>query len=258
MSTHRIALSVADGIARLTLDNPAGRNAVDGPFVEQFAEAARRCAEDASIKIIVIAATGDYFSVGGDLGDFLAHESAIEMHVLRLAKVFHLGVARLQAAPALIVLALKGMAAGGGFSLVCGADLVVAARSAKLTSAYTRAGLTPDGGGTLLLERIVGRRKAFELMALNTILTADEARSLGLVNKVVEDSALNAAVDALVGDLLRIPSGALIRLKSLMRDGDDAVLDRRLQSEALTIAKQAAHPQTLSYLRRFLGRETRS
>jgi len=255
MTGSPVAFSIEDGIAHLTLDNAERRNAIDMAFVQAFADFANRCA-DSSVKAVLIAAKGGYFSVGGDLGDFVAHADDIENHVRTMAQIFHAGIERLYNSPAPVVLALRGMAAGGGFSLVCGADIVIAARSARLTSAYTRTGLTPDGGLTYFLERSVGYRKAFEIMTLNPVMSAEEALRLGIVNQVVEDDALDAAADAVARSIAGNPSSVSLRLKQLMR-GSDLSLTDRLQREAIGISRQAAAPETLESLRAFLGASTK-
>jgi 2-(1,2-epoxy-1,2-dihydrophenyl)acetyl-CoA isomerase len=252
VSPHRLAFSVDDGIARLTLDNAEGRNAIDLPFAEAFADCAK-CCSDGAVKVVLISANGNFFSVGGDLADFVAHAANAKRHVQDMARTFHLGVERLHNGPAPVVLALKGMAAGGGFSLVCGADLVVAARSAQLTSAYTRTGLTPDGGLTYFLTRIVGTRKAFEIMALNRVIDAQEAWRLGIVNNIVDDDALERAAEAIAHQLAEMPSLALHRLKVLMRKGDRTSLSQQLEREAVSIGLQAENPQTMQRLRDFLS-----
>jgi len=255
MTEHRISYAVASGVARLTLDNPSGRNAIDRHFVDAFVDYAQRCAEDSSVKVIVLAANGDFFSVGGDLAEFLHREADIENYIRNLARTFHAGVGYLHRAPAPIVLALRGIAAGGGFSLVCGADIVIAARSAKLTSAYTRTGLTPDGGATYFLPRIVGHRKAFEIAALNPVLTAEEAKALGIVTDVVEESQLDAAVEKLVAQMARIPSGALVELKEQLRRSANCSLEEQLSREADGIARQAGKPETIACLHEFFRAE---
>jgi 2-(1,2-epoxy-1,2-dihydrophenyl)acetyl-CoA isomerase len=255
MTAHRIAFSIEDGIARLTLDNAERRNAIDMAFVEAFADCASRC-DDSSVKAVLISANGKYFSVGGDLADFVAHAHDIENHVRTMAQIFHAAIELLYNSPAPVVLALRGMAAGGGFSLVCGADVVIAARSARLTSAYTRTGLTPDGGLTYFLERSVGYRKAFEIMTFNPVMSAEEAVQLGIVNQVVDDDALDAAANAAARSIAQNPSSASLRLKQLMR-GSDMALGERLQREAIEIARQAAMPETLDSLRLFLGDASR-
>jgi 2-(1,2-epoxy-1,2-dihydrophenyl)acetyl-CoA isomerase len=252
VSSHRLAFSVDQGIARLTLDNAEGRNAIDLQFAEAFADCAKRCDDDA-VRVVLMRANGNFFSVGGNLADFVAHADNAERHVHDMARMFHLGVERLHNGPAPVVLALGGMAAGGGFSLVCGADLVIAARSARLTSAYTRTGLTPDGGLTYFLARIVGTRKAFEIMALNRVMDAQEAWRLGIVNDIVDDDALEHAVEIIAHQLAQTPSSALRRLKLLLRQGDSAPLSQQLEREAVSIAQQAGHPQTMERLRNFLS-----
>jgi 2-(1,2-epoxy-1,2-dihydrophenyl)acetyl-CoA isomerase len=253
MSDHRLSFAIKEGVARIVLDNAAGRNAIDLAFVEAFADCARRCADDA-VKAVLISAKSGYFSVGGDLTDFVAHADDAERHILAMARKFHVGVAWLQALAVPVVLALGGMAAGGGFSLVCGADFVIASRTARLTSAYTRTGLTPDGGLSYFLERIVGYRKAFEIMALNRVMSAEEALALGIVNLVVEDDALGAESEAVARRLAGTPSDAIRALKRLMAEAGGSTLDAQLEREAVSIAQQTGKPATLQSLREFLAR----
>jgi 2-(1,2-epoxy-1,2-dihydrophenyl)acetyl-CoA isomerase len=249
---NRITLDKTDQVARLIFDNPANRNAVDLPFCEQFAAAAMSCAADSSLRVIVIEARGAYFSVGGDLADFLLHESDIEHYVLQCTSQFHAGIRHLAQARAPVVVALNGMAAGGGFSIVCGADLVVAKRSARLNSGYTRSGLTPDGGGTFLLPRLVGWQRAFTIMALNETITADQACDLGLVTRVVDDERFEEEIAALITALKG--SEALGDLKALMRAGANRSFSEQLDAEAFAIARRAGSAETLARLRAFLKR----
>jgi 2-(1,2-epoxy-1,2-dihydrophenyl)acetyl-CoA isomerase len=150
-----------------------------------------------------------------------------------------------------VVVALNGMAAGGGFSLVCAADLVFARRSARLNSGYTRSGLTPDAGATYTLPRLVGSRKAFELMALNPTLTADEAQTLGIVSRVFDDDAFEAGVDAAIAGIARMTPGILAKLKRLVREGATRTLADQLDAEGLSIAGCASSPETLARLKAF-------
>jgi enoyl-CoA hydratase/carnithine racemase len=96
---------------------------------------------------------------------------------------------------------------------VLAGDLVVAGRSARLNSGYTRSGLTPDGGGTWLLPRIVGHQRAFEIMALNETISAEAAHALGLVTRIVEDGDLDAEVEGLLARLATMAPGVLGTLR---------------------------------------------
>jgi 2-(1,2-epoxy-1,2-dihydrophenyl)acetyl-CoA isomerase len=257
MTGERIDFSIADDVARIVLANPANRNAIDAAFVHEFAGAAGRCEAERALRAIVISARGDWFSAGGDLRSFLAHRDAIGEHVRRLAGTFHTSILALRRAAAPVIAAVGGMAAGGGFSLVCGADLVVASEAARFVSAYTSSGLTPDGGGTFFLPHIVGRRVAFDLMATNPVLSAQEAKALGIVSRVVAPEALDEAVEALVAQLAGLPEGAVAGLKALLRRGEDEALTTQLQAEAESIARLAASPATLLRMEQFLTRKSR-
>jgi 2-(1,2-epoxy-1,2-dihydrophenyl)acetyl-CoA isomerase len=255
MAGERIAFSIAGDVARIVLANPANRNAIDAEFVHQFAAAAGRCAAEPSLRAIVLSARGDWFSAGGDLRHFVAHRDTIAEHLRTLAGSFHSAILALRHASAPVIAAVGGMAAGGGFSLVCGADLVVASEAARFVSAYTGMGLTPDGGGTYFLPHIVGRRMAFDLMATNPVLSAQEAKALGIVSRVVAVGELDAAVEALVAQLAALPDGAIAGLKALLRRGEDEALSAQLRVEADSIARMAASPATLARMEEFLNRK---
>ena len=257
MVGERIRFSIDGEVARIVLANPANRNAVDTTFVRELAAVAGRCEAEQGLRAIVMSAEGDYFSVGGDLRSFLAQRDSIGEHIRATATTFHTGILALRRAAAPAIAAVGGTAAGAGFSLVCGADLVVASETARFVSAYTGSGLTPDGGGTYFLPHIVGRRVAFDLMATNRMLSAAEALSLGIVSRVVAPDALEAAVETLVGELLAQPEGALAGLKALFRRGEDEALAVQLRAEADSIARLAGSPATLARMEAFLARKPR-
>ncbi len=254
MKGTRVTLEAADGIARVTLVNATNRNAVDQAFCREYAAAGRACELDASVRVILIRAHGDVFSVGGDINIFLEHGEQAAPIVRAMADDFHEGILAFSRASAPVVLALNGMAAGGGFSIVCGADLVVAQQSAKLNAAYSKTGLTPDGGGTWFLPRIVGLRRAFDLLATSPTLTAQQALELGIVSRVVPDGDLDAEVERVVRSLAALPEGGLAALKGLLRASAGRSLDAQLEAEAESIAARAAAPASQQAFRQFFSR----
>ena len=256
MTGQRIDFSVTDRVARIVLARPAARNAMDAPLIQAFADAATACAEDATLVAIVISARGEWFSAGGDLREFLAHRDHITPHLLEGAGILHTGVLALRRASAPVIAAVAGVAAGAGFSLVCAADLVVATESARFVSAYTSSGLTPDAGGTFFLPRIVGQRAAFDLMATNPVLSAAEAKALGIVSRLVPDGDLDSEVDKLVAQFAAQPEGAVAALKALFRLGE-AGLPARLDAERESIAARGAAPATLARIEDFLKPKAR-
>jgi 2-(1,2-epoxy-1,2-dihydrophenyl)acetyl-CoA isomerase len=254
MPRSRVAFEIANGLAKITFINPARHHAIDLPFCEELADATIRCAAEANLKAVLISAIGEVFCVGGDIGDFVANRERIHPHILAMASLFHVAASRLYGLAAPVITAVNGMAAGGGFSMVCASDMAIAKRSAKLNPAYTRTGLTPDGGGTYFLPRIVGFRKAFEIFATNPTLSAEEACALGIVSRVVEDEKFEAEVDGLMRQIEEAPSSVLGALKRLIRRSESARLHDQLDAEADSIAAQAAMPATQEKLAAFLAR----
>src|SRR5690606_5906696 len=143
---------------------------------------------------------------GGDLNEFLRERDRIQGHVREMATWFHLAITVLNRLEAPVVCAVNGTAAGGGFSLVCMSDLAIATRSARFNLAYTRSGLTPDGGATWFLPRLVGTQRAFDIMATNPTLSAERACELGLIARVVDDAGFEAEVEATLTLLAKTPS----------------------------------------------------
>ncbi|MDP6182431.1 MAG: enoyl-CoA hydratase/isomerase family protein [Gammaproteobacteria bacterium] len=254
MEFKKIDWRLVDGVARITLNDPDNHNTVDARFVRELAEVAILCETEPSVKVVLLAAVGPAFSFGGDLNEFLARRENLQAHIRQMTSHFHSAVLTLNRIPAPVVAAVNGMAAGGGFSLVCMSDLAIASRSAKFNSAYTRSGLTPDGGLTHFLTRMVGPQKAFDILATNPTLSAQEAQALGIIARVVEDQDFEVEVEALLQTLLGIPSDALPRLKGLLKKSFSASLEEQFEHEAKSVSEVAASPETLATLEGFLKR----
>jgi 2-(1,2-epoxy-1,2-dihydrophenyl)acetyl-CoA isomerase len=147
-------------------------------------------------------------------------------------------VAGLLALPAPVVASVHGFAAGGGgFGLVCAADLVVAGESAKFLGGATRVGMAPDAGTTVTLPALVGLRKALEISLTNPVLSAAEALDLGLLTSVVRDDELAARTDELVDRLAVGAPLALAATKRLMWSGIGSRVEAQLPEEARTVSE---------------------
>jgi 2-(1,2-epoxy-1,2-dihydrophenyl)acetyl-CoA isomerase len=253
MDLQRIEFTRAHGIARITIANEAANNALDQRFLREFALVALEAAADKEAKAVLVEGRGKAFCVGGDLKDFLANRTRMRAHVLDLASHFHMALTQLRNGPAPLIIAVNGMAAGGGFSLVLNADMAIAKRSARLVAAYTRSGLSPDGGGTWFLPRLVGLQKAFDIFATNPTLTADQALQLGLLSRVVDDDVFDAEVEKLVQAIAQSPPGALSALKKLLRASASASFEQQLVAEGESIAECAGRPSTIAKLDEFVA-----
>jgi 2-(1,2-epoxy-1,2-dihydrophenyl)acetyl-CoA isomerase len=134
-----------------------------------------------------------------------------------------------------VVAAVNGTAAGAGLSLACACDLVIAQENARFVMAYTRVGLTPDGSSTWFLPRIVGLQRALELALTNRELSAEEARSWGIVTEVVDERGFDARVETIAATLARGATGALGQAKRLLRASFHQTLESQMVAEAEAI-----------------------
>ena len=254
MEYTKIKFSMADGIARLVLADPANRNALGLRGTQELHAAAIACEAASNLRCVLLTGEGAQFSVGGDLNEFIRERARLQAHAREMTVNFHAAILILNRLAAPLVCGVNGLAAGGGLSLVCMSDFALAKRSAKMNFAYTRSGLTPDGGATYFLPRLVGLQRAFDILATNPTLSADEAYAMGLIARVVDDSDYEAALEAVVQQLARMPSTAVGRLKMLLRSGVENSLAAQLDLEGRTIAALAATPETLATLEQFLAK----
>lgn len=235
-SFEHIELVVDGAVATVTLNRPAQFNALNLRMARELHLAAIACDENPTVRAVVITGAGKAFFAGGDLGEFDAAGDGRGALIKEMTTYFHAAISRFNRMDPPVIAAINGVAAGAGFSLMLSTDLAIAARSAKFTMAYTRAGLTPDGSSTYFLPRIVGIRRAQELTLTNRTLTADEALSWGLVTDVVNDGDLFEHVMSLARQLADGPTKSFGVAKRLMRDGINETLETQMEYETRAIA----------------------
>jgi 2-(1,2-epoxy-1,2-dihydrophenyl)acetyl-CoA isomerase len=254
MSDSAVTLTIQDGRARLLLNRSDAGNAIDRALVSALLDHAKALEERDDVRVVTLAAAGKAFCVGGDLKHFASAGDDVARAVRSLADPLHEALELLSGIDAPVVAAVNGVAAGAGMSLVCAADLVIAAESARFTMAYTAAGLSPDCGATWFLPRIIGVRRAAELMLLNDRLDARAAAALGIVTRVVSDEDLESEVEALAASLATGPTRAYGAVKRLLRASATATLEDQLAEESATIAELAAAPDGREGVAAFLAK----
>ncbi len=243
-------------IATLTLNRPASLNTLDFAMMDDLVAATAALAADADVRVVIVRGAGKHFMAGGDLRSFAerldgpAEQRRAEYE--RILGALHAAIEHLHRMPAIVVAQVRGAVAGFGLSLMCACDLAVAADDAYFTTAYRHIALTPDGGATWTLPRIVGLRKALELLLLAERVDAAEAQRLGLVNRVVAPDALDGTVAALAQSLASGPRRALTNVKRLARESLDRTLSEQLRAEAISFAQCAATPDFVEGIRAFL------
>lgn len=239
--------------AWLILNRPGSGNTIDVTLAQALGAAAHECASDTSVRSVVITGAGALFCGGGDIRAFTASGSpaqAIDAITSRL----HLAIEALVALPKPIVTLVNGPAAGAGLGLALLGDIVLAARSAHFTSAYTAIGLTPDGGTSWLLPRLIGLRRAAEMVLTNRRVDAEEAERIGLITRMVDDDQLETEGGAVADRFATSAIAAIAKARFLLATSPGRSLHDHLTIEARTIAASAAEAEGEEGIASFVGK----
>jgi 2-(1,2-epoxy-1,2-dihydrophenyl)acetyl-CoA isomerase len=231
-----IAFNLIDNIAHITLNRPEAANSINIDMAIDFFHVTTYCSENPAIRAMVISSNGDIFCSGGDLKSFAVQGYDLPCYIKELTTYFHSAISRLTRMKAPVIAAVQGFAAGAGLSLVCTCDIVVAAESARFTTAYTRAGLTPDSSLTYFLPRIVGIKRAMELTLTNRVLSAQEALNWGIITQVTPDVELLTQVNNIASQLAGGPTKTFSVAKRLLRCGITETLETQMEHESEAIA----------------------
>ncbi|GGN19818.1 enoyl-CoA hydratase/isomerase family protein [Streptomyces fuscichromogenes] len=227
-----------DGVARLRLNRPEASNGMDVPFLKALHRAVVRCHTEPGLRVVLITGEGRNFCAGGDIHTFAGQSEGLPDYLREATSWLQIVTSALLHLRAPVVAAVHGFAAGGGgFGLVCTADFVIAAESARFMSGAVRVGMAPDAGVSVTLTRLVGLRKAMEILLTNPTLTAAEALDCGLLTRVVPDDVLTDEALAFARGLAAGAPLALAATKRLVWGGVGAGVEERLPEEARTVAE---------------------
>ena len=225
--------TIEDGIATLTFNRPERMNALSTPIMEGLLHGLPRLAGDPAVKVVVLTGTGRAFCAGGDVKSMAeggeqrstAEATARLRSRMEVSRILH-------ELPKPTIAMINGPAAGAGLAFALACDLRIAGASARLVTAFVRVGFSGDFGGSFFLTRLVGTARARELYFTGRPVEADEALSLGLVNRVVPDEDLAAVTMELARSLAHGPSIALALMKRNMNCAESQGLAELLDMEA--------------------------
>ena len=232
--TDDLLETCADGVATLTMNRPERRNAMSRPMLDAMQDALVRLAADSGVGCVVLTGAGPAFCAGGDVkamaeradADKTLEEKAQDLRArMEISRLLH-------EMPKPTIAKVRGAAAGAGLSLALACDLRIASDNSKFTTAFARVGFPGDFGGTYFLTKLVGAAKARELYFTAEMLDAARALELGVVNRVVPDAELDAAVADLAGRLAKGPSVAYGYMKKNLNAALDGTLEDSLDLEA--------------------------
>jgi 2-(1,2-epoxy-1,2-dihydrophenyl)acetyl-CoA isomerase len=239
MNSETLLYAVADGVATVVLNRPQVMNALDAGMIARLRAVCEEARDDKSVRVVVLRGNGPAFLAGGDVALFHANLPRLPELIRELAGELHFAIVALRDAAKPVVASVHGAVAGAGVSLLAAADLAIAAAETKFTLAYSRIAASPDGGSTYFLPRIVGARKALELMMLADTFDAETALASGLVNWVVPGADLAAATVKLAQRLASGPTLAYGETKALVNRTFERPLAAQLDAEAQAFARCA-------------------
>jgi 2-(1,2-epoxy-1,2-dihydrophenyl)acetyl-CoA isomerase len=234
-----VRTAIRQGIGIITLSRPEKLNAVTAAMHADLRHALDAVESDAAVRCVVLTGEGRAFSSGQDLTEELPRGADGRLDLgTALDRDYNPLVARLCDFPKVTIAALNGPAVGASMNIALACDIVVAARSAYLQEAFARIALVPDAGGTWLLPRIVGMKRALALMLTADQVSAEDAERMGLVYKVFDDASFVADTMALAARFAAGPAAVFRMIKQAARasGGNDLAaqlaLERDLQCEA--------------------------
>ena len=242
--TDEILFENNQGVATITFNRPQARNAVTPQMVAPWTEYINSIADDDEVRCVLMTGAGDHFMAGGDVKGFgeTSKLSSTERRVQfekRANDVTPLLMA-MQNCPKPIIASIRGAVAGAGMGFAALADLAIASENAVFTLAHIKIGITPDGGTSYILPRLVGQKRAMEIALLGDIFDAKAALDMGVVNRVVPDKELEATTEKIAQRLASGPTVAIGKAKKLINESFNHSLPEQLLLEARSVSECTA------------------
>ena len=235
MSYQHLSLSVANNVAHIQLQ----RISMHLPFMKELLDAVMQCEGNDDIRAVLFSSNQKLFNAGGDLAYFADSGDNIGSAIKELTVYLHAAISLLHRMDKPTVVAVNGAAAGAGMSFAVQGDFVIASEKASFMGSYTAAGLSPDGSATYFLPRLIGERKAKEMLITNRKVSAQEALDWGLVNQVVEAGTEFSVAQSLAEKLATGPTKAFGSVKRLITDSLNNTLESQMAMESENIANNA-------------------
>lgn len=253
MQLETISYEVKGNIGRLTLNRPQARNAIGLQMAKELLAAAIECANDSKIRVLVLGAAGDNFSVGGDVKEFYSiPPEKLPAHLSEITAYLHPAMATLSHVGVPMVAGVQGFAAGAGMGFACLSDILLCGESSKFTMAYSGIGLVPDAGVSYILPRLIGMRKTLDLAMTNRVVAAQEAKEIGLVTQIVPDKELAAKVDELADQMAAKPTLALAKTREMLHRSWYGTMESQLDIERRTMTDMCSTHDGVEGIRAFI------
>lgn len=226
--TEKVIVKVDGRVATVEMNRPEALNALDKEMLTGLVQALKEINDSDDIDIVVLTGNGKAFSSGGDIKSMLSMKD--ESDFFPIMECINELIVTLYSMPKLTISAVRGAAAGLGFSLALATDHIIADADSKLAMNFIGIGLIPDGGSHFFLEKRMGEMKAKQLIWEGKVLTAGEALNLGLIQEIAENG-LEEAVNSRIKGWLQLPVQAMIKTKKILAEKNRPQLLKMLELE---------------------------
>ena len=238
-----VTYAARDGIARIGLNRPDKLNAFTAEMHAALRDALTAAAADDTVRVVVLTGEGRAFSAGQDLTEDLPRGDDGKFNLSgALERDYNPLILSLTEFPKVTIAALNGPAVGASMNIALACDIVVAARSAYLQEGFAKIALVPDAGGTWILPRLVGLKRALALCLTADPVSAEDAAAMGLIYKVYDDAEIEAEVLKLASRLSKGPAAAFRQIKQALAAATTNDLKTQLALEASLQYEAGRHP----------------
>jgi enoyl-CoA hydratase/carnithine racemase len=244
-----ILISNEGPVRKIRMNRPEKKNALTLAMYEAMAAAIEDAGTDTRVRCLLIAGAPDIFCAGNDLNDFvaMAKTGALGTPIVR----FLHALARCEKP---LVAAVSGAAVGIGTTMLLHCDQVIASDSAVLLTPFVSLGLLPEAGSSLIAPRLMGHARAFSLLVMGNSLSAEAAKSVGIINAIVPAAELDAQSLAAARDIAALPAESVSAARRLMRGNVEEIM-ARIDEEVETFKTRLASPEAKAALAMFLNRK---
>lgn len=221
----------SEHIAYLVFNRPHAMNTYDFEMSQELPDCIETISEDNNIKVLVLTGANNVFMAGGDINLLKQASEDNKENTMAVVSALHESIMSIVSMDKLVVAAVEGAVAGAGLSIMLACDFAFAAEGTKFNSAYIHLGLSSDGGMTYTLPRLVGHRKAMEILCMSEPFWAEDAQELGLINQVLSQDNFANQINQIALELSKKPIDAVKNIKYLLRNSWQNDIKKQLSEE---------------------------
>lgn len=248
-----ILLETQNQITTLTLNRPERHNSLAPEFLHEMLNALEEASRQSELRALVLQANGRSFSTGGDVKAFYDHRDNIEPYANEIVGLLNQVIVTMVRLPTPIVAAVHGIVTGGSIGLVLASDIVLVAPEASFTPFYSVVGFSPDGGWTAMLPTVIGQKRTSQILMLNQTITADQAVSWGLANRIVPANQIRDEARIVAESVAQKKWGSIQRTKRLLWR-DTNILEAWLEEERQKFREQIVTVEARNGMEVFLSK----